>query len=170
MSGKFNRGVYDLLERGLPTNWKAMPNSTLSAWVKANPDIVRGDYHIFGNDKVCLTRNDEKITLHSVPFIETKHNPLHYWKLDEGPTETVWRDSGSGPHIDVPIITAPTMGVETIVGLGIEVAAKIPFDNVVTEALVNGLPVVEYTSGEVSHDIQRLWDFICEIFKGKVEG
>jgi MinD superfamily P-loop ATPase len=39
---------------------------------------------------------------------------------------------------------------------GIELAAKIPFDNVVTEALVHGLPVVEYSDNNVSHQIKAL--------------
>jgi len=37
------------------------------------------------------------------------------------------------------------------------VAAKIPFDNVVTEALVHGLPVVEYSQYSVAIAIARLW-------------
>jgi len=40
---------------------------------------------------------------------------------------------------------------------GIEVAAKIPFDDVVTTAMVKGLPVVEYGDGEVSRKIELLW-------------
>jgi MinD superfamily P-loop ATPase len=39
----------------------------------------------------------------------------------------------------------------------IEVASKIPFDNVVTEALTRGLPVVEYSDGKVSQEIEALW-------------
>jgi MinD superfamily P-loop ATPase len=39
----------------------------------------------------------------------------------------------------------------------IEVAARVPFDNVVTEALVRGLPVVEYSSGKVTQEIEGLW-------------
>jgi len=42
----------------------------------------------------------------------------------------------------------------------VEVAAKIPFDNVVTEALVQGLPVVEYSQGEVAQEIGRLWQAV----------
>jgi MinD superfamily P-loop ATPase len=38
-----------------------------------------------------------------------------------------------------------------------EVISKIPFDNVVTEALVHGVPVVEYSDGEVSKEISKLW-------------
>ena len=43
---------------------------------------------------------------------------------------------------------------------GVEIASKIPFDNVVTEALVQGLPVVEYSQGEVTHEIESLWQRI----------
>jgi len=43
---------------------------------------------------------------------------------------------------------------------GVEVAAKIPFDNVVTEALVQGLPVVEYSQGKVAQEIESLWQQI----------
>ena len=42
-------------------------------------------------------------------------------------------------------------------GQGVELAAKIPFDNIVTEALVQGLPVVEYSRGKVAQEIERLW-------------
>jgi MinD superfamily P-loop ATPase len=47
----------------------------------------------------------------------------------------------------------------------IDVAAKIPFDNVVTEALVRGLPVVEYSDGRVSKEIERLWQNISGALK-----
>lgn len=40
---------------------------------------------------------------------------------------------------------------------GIKVVAKIPFDNIVTEALVKGLPVVEYSDNNVSQQIKALW-------------
>ena len=43
---------------------------------------------------------------------------------------------------------------------GIEVASRIPFDNVVTEALVKGLPVVEYSDNSVSQQIRGLWQSI----------
>jgi len=61
--GKFHKGVFDLSYYGLPTNWQLMSSSTLSAWIKANPDVVRDDYHIFGNDKLALVRNDSKIAV-----------------------------------------------------------------------------------------------------------
>ena len=48
---------------------------------------------------------------------------------------------------------------------GIDVAAKIPFDNVVTEALVRGVPVVEYSDGRVSQEIERLWQKISHMLE-----
>ncbi|MBA7505391.1 Iron-sulfur cluster carrier protein [subsurface metagenome] len=46
---------------------------------------------------------------------------------------------------------------------GIRVASKIPFDNVVTEALVQGLPVVEYSDNSVSQQITALWQDISRV-------
>ena len=43
---------------------------------------------------------------------------------------------------------------------GVGIAAKIPFDNAVTEAIVQGLPVVEYSQGKVTHEIESLWQHI----------
>jgi MinD superfamily P-loop ATPase len=43
---------------------------------------------------------------------------------------------------------------------GVEVAARIPFDNVVTEAMIEELPVVEFSRGQVSQEIEKLWDDI----------
>jgi len=43
---------------------------------------------------------------------------------------------------------------------GIEVAARISFDNVITEAIVQGLPVVEYSNNKVTQQIKELWQFI----------
>ena len=45
-------------------------------------------------------------------------------------------------------------------GQGVEVASKIPLDNVVTEALVRGLPVVEYSRNRVSQEIEKLWQSV----------
>jgi MinD superfamily P-loop ATPase len=42
-------------------------------------------------------------------------------------------------------------------GQGVEIAGKIPFDNVVTESIVQGVPVVEYSSSRVSQEIERMW-------------
>ncbi len=46
---------------------------------------------------------------------------------------------------------------------GIRVASKIPFDNVVTEALVHGLPVVEYSDNNVSQQIEVLWQDVAKV-------
>ena len=46
---------------------------------------------------------------------------------------------------------------------GVEVAARIPFDNAVTEAIVRGVPVVEYTDGRVSREIEALWRRIEQV-------
>jgi MinD superfamily P-loop ATPase len=45
---------------------------------------------------------------------------------------------------------------------GIGVAARIPFDNAVTEAIVRGVPVVEYSDGRVSREIEKMWQNISE--------
>jgi MinD superfamily P-loop ATPase len=47
----------------------------------------------------------------------------------------------------------------------IEVAARIPFDIVVTEAMIKGLPVVEVSSGQVSKEIEHLWDSACRAIR-----
>ena len=48
---------------------------------------------------------------------------------------------------------------------GVEVASKIPFDNIVTEALVQGLPIVEYSQGKVTQEIESLWQYIVRVLK-----
>jgi len=45
---------------------------------------------------------------------------------------------------------------------GVEVANRIPFDNVVTEAIARGLPVVEYVRNGVSHQIEALWEIVSK--------
>ncbi|MFC1933709.1 hypothetical protein ACFLWC_06770 [Chloroflexota bacterium] len=45
---------------------------------------------------------------------------------------------------------------------GLAVIGKIPFDNVVTEAIVQGLPIVEYSQGEVTYEIESLWQHITK--------
>jgi len=52
-------------------------------------------------------------------------------------------------------------------GKGIEIAAKIPFDNVVTEAIVQRLPVVEYCHNSVTTEIRKLWQFILGALDGR---
>jgi MinD superfamily P-loop ATPase len=40
---------------------------------------------------------------------------------------------------------------------GVEIAGRIPFDNVVTESIVQGVPIVEYSNGKVAVAIERMW-------------
>ena len=47
--------------------------------------------------------------------------------------------------------------------LGVEVASKIPFDNIVTEAMVHGQPVVEYDDSKVAQEIKKLWQKVTEV-------
>jgi MinD superfamily P-loop ATPase len=42
----------------------------------------------------------------------------------------------------------------------VEILAKIPFDNVVTEAMVKGVPVAEFSDGTVTQEIISLWNKI----------
>ena len=41
---------------------------------------------------------------------------------------------------------------------GVPVVGKVPFDKVVTEAMVKGLSVVEYSDGAVSREIKKMWE------------
>jgi MinD superfamily P-loop ATPase len=43
-------------------------------------------------------------------------------------------------------------------GRGIEVVGRIPFDTVVTEAMVQGQPVTAYTDGPVSLALREVWE------------
>jgi len=52
---------------------------------------------------------------------------------------------------------------------GVEVASKIAFDNVVTEALVQGLSVVEYSQGKVTQEIESLWQHIIQVLERQKE-
>jgi MinD superfamily P-loop ATPase len=40
---------------------------------------------------------------------------------------------------------------------GVDIAGKVPFDNVVTESIVEGVPLVEYSVGKVAGEIERMW-------------
>ncbi len=43
---------------------------------------------------------------------------------------------------------------------GIEVAARLPYDDIVTESLIRGVPVVEYSRNGVSRQIEVIWQKI----------
>ncbi len=48
----------------------------------------------------------------------------------------------------------------------VDVAAMIPFDNAVTEAMVKGLSVVEYSEGRFATEIKSLWQYISRKLQG----
>jgi MinD superfamily P-loop ATPase len=50
-------------------------------------------------------------------------------------------------------------------GQGVEVAARIPFDNAVTEAVVQGIPVVAYTQNRVTGEIESLWQKVRRLLR-----
>ncbi len=50
---------------------------------------------------------------------------------------------------------------KSVSDMGIAQVYKLPFDNVVTEALVHGLPVVEYSQDGISCSIEELWHSVC---------
>jgi MinD superfamily P-loop ATPase len=40
---------------------------------------------------------------------------------------------------------------------GVEIVGRIPFDNIVTESIIQGIPVVEYSDGKVSREMAEMW-------------
>jgi len=57
--------------------------------------------------------------------------------------------------------------VEQCSAQGIQVAAQIPFDTSVTEALVSGLSVVEYSQDGVARQIEAVWDSVLKRLEGE---
>lgn len=49
-------------------------------------------------------------------------------------------------------------------------AARTSFDNAVTEAMVRGVPVVKYSNGRVSQEIEKLWDSISRTLEDEGKG
>jgi MinD superfamily P-loop ATPase len=49
---------------------------------------------------------------------------------------------------------------------GLMAAAKIPFDNVFTESIVKGIPVVENSRDGVAKSIESLWQSISQLLAG----
>lgn len=45
---------------------------------------------------------------------------------------------------------------------GIRIIVKIPYDSVVTEAIIQGLPVVEYSQNDVGEEIVNLWQAVLD--------
>jgi MinD superfamily P-loop ATPase len=48
---------------------------------------------------------------------------------------------------------------------GVPIAGKIPFDNVVTLSIIQGVPVVEYSSGRVTQEIERMWHTLSTMLR-----
>jgi len=46
---------------------------------------------------------------------------------------------------------------------GIKIVSKIPYDDVFTDAMVHRMPVVEYTNGKVSVDLETMWNAIVQL-------
>jgi len=53
---------------------------------------------------------------------------------------------------------------------GIKIAGMIPFDNVVTESIVQGVPVVEYSDGRVTKEIERMWHMLSVMLRNGDKG
>jgi len=45
---------------------------------------------------------------------------------------------------------------------GVEVPVRIPYDEAVTEAMIHGVPVVEYCHNGISHQLEALWQTISK--------
>jgi MinD superfamily P-loop ATPase len=43
---------------------------------------------------------------------------------------------------------------------GVDVVSKISFDNVVTQSIVQGIPVVDYSDGRVTREIEGMWGIL----------
>jgi len=48
-------------------------------------------------------------------------------------------------------------------GRGVEVVGHIPYDDVVTEAMVQGRPVTDYTDGPVTEALKRMWSRVSDL-------
>ncbi len=82
------------------------------------------------------------------------------------------RVMGTTDHFGVPSLVAinkadlnPTRAGEIAAFCaerGVELVGHIPYDTVVTEAMVHGQPVTAYTDGPVTEELRRMWERIRE--------
>lgn len=49
----------------------------------------------------------------------------------------------------------------------IKVAAKIPYDNIVTRAQIAGKSIIEYTNNSISENVKTLWQSVMDVLNGK---
>ncbi len=54
--------------------------------------------------------------------------------------------------------------------LGVDIAGRVPFDNVVTQSIAQGVPVVEYTRGRVTQEIERMWHTLSIMLRDGEKG
>ena len=83
------------------------------------------------------------------------------------------RIMGTTDHFGVPSLVAinkadlnPARAGEIAAfcaGRGVEVVGRIPYDDVVTEAMVQGQPVTDYTDGPVTEALQRMWSRVRDL-------
>jgi MinD superfamily P-loop ATPase len=83
------------------------------------------------------------------------------------------RIMGTTDHFGVPSLVAinkadlnPARAGEIAAfcaGRGVEVVGRIPYDNIVTEAMVQGRPVTDYTDGPVTEALQRMWSRVRDL-------
>ena len=52
----------------------------------------------------------------------------------------------------------------------VEIAGRVPFDNIVTKSIVQGVPVVEYSSGTVTREIEKMWHTLSAVLRNKSKG
>jgi len=50
---------------------------------------------------------------------------------------------------------------------GVKVIGRIPFDNAVTASIVQGVPVVEYSTGRITREIVRMWQHLSTALAGR---
>lgn len=50
---------------------------------------------------------------------------------------------------------------------GLSLVGAIPFDIMVTEAMVQGQPVTAYAEGPVAQDLRRMWEKVKEYLDGR---
>jgi len=53
---------------------------------------------------------------------------------------------------------------------GVLVVSKIPYDDVFTEAMVHGVPVVEYAKGPVADEIEHMWASLVRFLRQETRG
>ncbi|HEY33094.1 MAG TPA: 4Fe-4S binding protein [Dehalococcoidia bacterium] len=53
---------------------------------------------------------------------------------------------------------------------GVKIAGKISFDNIVTQSIVKGIPVVEHSDGRVSEEIERTWSILSAMLENDSKG